>query len=94
MTNLTDLIETQTSMGLCNGMIMFDLQKAFDTVEHALLSDKLGEIGVESVSWFRSFLAERNHFIQVNDTQSDSSLITLGVPQGSSLATSRSVLCK
>ena len=38
-----------------------------------------------SVDWFKSYLSGRNQFVQVNDTYSDSSPITCGVPQGSIL---------
>ena len=66
-------------------MILLDLQKAFDTVEHLILCDKLRAMGVCSVDWFESYLSGRNQFVQVNDTTSDSSPITCGVPQGSIL---------
>lgn len=66
-------------------MILLDLQKAFDTVDHLILCEKLRAMGVCSVDWFKSYLSGRNQFVQVNDTYSDSSLITCGVPQGSIL---------
>ena len=34
LTYLTDYIKTQTSKGLYTRMLMLDLQKAFDTVDH------------------------------------------------------------
>ena len=37
---LTDYIKTQTSKGLYTGMLMLDLQKAFDTVDHDILCKK------------------------------------------------------
>ncbi|KAH3887298.1 hypothetical protein DPMN_011314 [Dreissena polymorpha] len=40
---------------------MLDLQKAFDTVDHDILCRKLRAMGVESVEWFRSYLADRTH---------------------------------
>ena len=36
-------------------------------------------------TWFRSYLSHRNQIVQVNDTVSDPSLVTCGVPQGSIL---------
>ena len=42
-------------------------------------------MGVCSVDWFKSYLSGRNQFVQVNDTYSNSSPITCGVPQGSIL---------
>ncbi|KAH3707303.1 hypothetical protein DPMN_066704 [Dreissena polymorpha] len=40
---------------------MLDPQKAFDTVDHDILCRKLRAMGVESVEWFRSYLADRTH---------------------------------
>ena len=64
---------------------MLDLQKALDTVYHDILCKKLKTMGIKSVDWFRSYLAYRNQIINVNDTESDPSLVTCGVPQGSIL---------
>ena len=85
LTYLTDYIKTQTSKGLYTGMLMLDLQKAFNTVYHDILCKKLKPMGIKSVDWFRSYLAYRNQIINVNDTESDPSLVTCGVPQGSIL---------
>ncbi|KAH3801639.1 hypothetical protein DPMN_155297 [Dreissena polymorpha] len=41
---------------------MLDLKKAFDTVDHDILCRKLRAMGVESVEWFRSYLADRTQF--------------------------------
>ena len=81
----TDYIKTQTSKGLYTGMLMLDLQKAFDTVDHGILCKKLKAMGIKSVVWSRSYLSYRNQFVNVNDTESDPSLVTSGVPQGSIL---------
>ena len=42
-------------------------------------------MGVMSVDWFRSYLSNRNQVVCVNNSQSDPSLVTCGVPQGSIL---------
>ena len=64
---------------------MLDLQKAFDTVDHDILCKKLKAMGIKPVNWFRSYLSNQNQIVNVNDTESDPSLVTLvtcGVPQG------------
>jgi len=49
-------IKTQSSKGLYTGVIMLDLQKAFDTVDHHILCSKLQTMGVNSTKWFESYL--------------------------------------
>ena len=73
---LVDFIKEETSKVLYTGMIMFDLQKAFNTVDHLILCEKLRAMGVGSVDWFTSYLSGRNQFVQVNGNLSDSSPIT------------------
>ena len=85
--HLTDYIRTNTSKGLYAGLVLIDLQKAFDTVDHHILCNKLLAMGVhtESVNWFKSYLNDRNQIVEVNSVQSQSLNISCGVPQGSIL---------
>ena len=82
---LTDFIKSEISKGNYVGMILIDLQKAFDTVNHSILLAKLDAIGVSDVSWFRSYLTDRHQCVDVNGTLSEFQPITCGVPQGSIL---------
>ena len=83
--HLFDYLKNNTSKGLYTGMLLLDLQKAFDTVDHDILCKKLETIGVLSVGWFRSYLCDRKQFVQINSVLSDPGLVTCGVPQGSIL---------
>ncbi len=67
--------------------IFCDLRKAFDTVDHAILLKKLAKLGVRGVelSWFKSYLSQRQQFVLVNGMSSTLLSILLGVPQGSIL---------
>jgi hypothetical protein len=84
---LTDYIKNQMEEGKYTGLVMLDLQKAFDTVDHKILLDKLEALGVDdmSVSWFKSYLCERKQVVDINGTISEMAKISCGVPQGSIL---------
>ena len=65
-----------------------DFKKAFDTMNHILLS-KLAHYGIrgQANNWFHSYLTQRVQFISVNRFNSQLHLISHGVPQGSVLGT-------
>ena len=65
--------------------ILFDLQKAFNTVNHEILCQKLSAMGVVSVGLFRSYLSNRSQMVDVNNASSDFQRIACGVPQGNIL---------
>ena len=67
--------------------IFLDLSKAFDTINHQILLDKLEYYGLDSVSlnWFRSYLSNRFQTVYINDVNSIRKPISTGVPQGSVL---------
>ncbi|KAI4790092.1 hypothetical protein KUCAC02_034835, partial [Chaenocephalus aceratus] len=67
-----DHIKQEVDEGKYCGMVMLDLQKAFDTVNHPILIDKLKAIGFDklSVSWMQSYLEGREQMVEVNGTLS------------------------
>ena len=84
LVNLTDHIRSETAKGNVTGMVMIDLQKAFDTCDHSVLLQKLDCMGIEP-DWFRSYLSGRRQGVKVGDTISSFLDVTCGVPQGSIL---------
>ena len=64
-----------------------DFRKAFDSVDHKILLDKLNFYGVRGIPflWFKSYLGDRKQFVNVNGVNSDTILLTHSVPQGSNL---------
>jgi hypothetical protein len=68
-------------------VIYFDFSKAFDTVPHEKLLEKLQSIGVNGslLKWFENYLFHRNFRVKVQNEFSNSKYITSGVPQGSVL---------
>ena len=67
--------------------VFLDLKKAFDTVDHKILLDKLYAHGLRNniYEWFRSYLANRSQYVMYNNSKSETKHITHGVPQGSIL---------
>ena len=67
--------------------IYMDLSKAFDTMDHHILLNKLKYYGVNNteLSWFQSYLTERSQYVEVNGITSNALAISTGVPQGSIL---------
>ena len=63
---------------------MLDVQKAFDSVDHKMLCEKIRLAGIEP-DWFISYLENRKQTIYVNETFSSLQTIKCGVPQGSIL---------
>ena len=85
--HLTDNIRGNMDKGNYVGMILLDLQKAFDTVNHDILLGKLKAIGMSSnaVNWFASYLSDRKQLVDISGISSSLDNITCGVPQGSIL---------
>ena len=73
--------------GLINGVVFIDLKKAFDTIDHQIMLQKLRNYGIDqmSLTWFESYLTNRTQKCRVNDQLSNSAPVTCGVPQGSNL---------
>ena len=67
--------------------IYFDLQKAFDTVDHDILLAKLHFYGIRGtlLAWFKNYLKNRKQYTVVNNVSSSIENVTRGVPQGSVL---------
>ena len=73
--------------GECAIGIFLDFQKAFNTVNHGILLDKLSHYGIRgpAYDWFSSYLNERYQFVVYNGCESEHKFIQCGVPQGSIL---------
>ena len=74
-----------------NGKIPFniylDLSKAFDTLDHNILIEKLKfySLTQSALTLLQSYLHERKQYVQINDAHSNVTLTSCGVPQGSIL---------
>ena len=72
---LTALLEATNSWsvnidnGLVNGVVFIDLKKAFDTIDHKIMLQKLGNYGVDpnSLRWFKSYLTDRTQKCRIQN---------------------------
>jgi hypothetical protein len=82
-----DKIRKEMDNGKLIGCVYLDLSKAFDTIGHGILLDKLPAYGVEGpeLAWFTDYLLNRTQFVEMQNNCSRPSTITTGVPQGSIL---------
>jgi hypothetical protein len=70
-----------------NIAVFVDLKKAFDTVDHTILLNKLkyyGFIGDE-LKWIQSYLSNRSQKCFINGVPSNPGIMKCGVPQGTIL---------
>ena len=84
---LTNRILTGFDSGLLTGMILIDLQKAFDTINHDILLKKMASLGFSnhSIKWFQSYLSGRRFREKFKNKYSSTAKIECGAPQGSIL---------
>ena len=82
-TNITNALSNKHS-SYC---IFLDFAKAFDTVNHEILIEKLKYYGVHgsTLKLFQSYLSNRTQVVEVNGKVSEKGVIKHGVPQGSIL---------
>ena len=76
---ITENIQTQLDKGKYCAGVFVDLKKAFDTVDHNMLLQKLDN------EWSCSYLKKRKQFVSIENNMSSVKEILTGVPQGSIL---------
>ena len=84
---LTDKVKIGFEEGLLTGMVLIDLQKAFDTIDHSILLEKMNCLGFagKMIAWYTSYLTNRSFIVNVGKEFSSPGKLSYGVPQGSIL---------
>ena len=87
LTCLVDKISNALENGEYVLGLFLDFSKAFDTVNHDILFEKLEYLGIRGIPlmWCKSFLSDREQYVVYNDTSSSRKKVTCVVPQGSIL---------
>ena len=80
-------IQQQLDLKLDPFAVFLDMSKAFDTLYHEILLQKLSFYSVQntSLNLFKSCLSEISQFVSIGGTSSPLRTINTGVPQGSIL---------
>ena len=83
--NLLDIVFRELDSGNITALIMLDMSSAFDTVDHAILIQRLRYLGIKGtvLDWFISYLCDRSHYVRIGDSTSCKTMTKFGVPQGS-----------
>jgi len=77
-----DKIRKAMDKGMLTGAIYIDLSKAFDTISHASIIEKLPDFGITGTpqSWFSSYLFGRFQQVSYDGTLSSREPLFCGVP--------------
>ena len=83
----TDIILKAIDDKKLTAVVLLDVSKAFDSLDHDILFSKLKDVGLssEALNWFASYLTNRYQVVRINSILSDALNLKSGVPQGSIL---------
>ena len=84
---LIDHISNNLDNGKVPFSIFLDLSKAFDTLDHTILTQKLKHYGIKgcALKLLQNYLSNRKQYVELNNVKSEMCEIKTGVPQGSIL---------
>ena len=92
---LTDFISTDMDKPMHTGMILVDLQKAFDTLEHGVLLEKMKYLSFRTslIKRFESYLSNKTFLVCIDNVFSEAGALKYDVLQGSILGPLLFLLC-
>ena len=87
LNEIVNYIYEENDNGRTVGIASLDLSKAFDSINHNLLLQKLTKFGLgqTSIDWCHSYLTDRKQQTKFSNYLSNVDTVTSGVPQGSIL---------
>ena len=87
LVEITEFFHQELEKRNIPAIVATDLSKAFDSVSHGLLLQKLQDLGLHrmSTTWIGSYLSERTQSTKFSSVTSDEDRVLAGVPQGSIL---------
>ena len=87
LVEITEFLHKELKKKNVPAIVATDPSKAFDSVSHRLLLQKMGNLGLHKtcIEWIGSYLSEQTQSTSFSSTTSDEDKVLAGVPQGSIL---------
>ena len=87
ITEITNRLRKAIDNNLYICGVFLDFSKAFDTVNHKILLEKLepNEIRGIPFNWFQSYLSNKKQYVGLDGIKSQNQTTLCGIPQGSTL---------
>ena len=87
ITEITETLRKSIDENLYTCGVFIDFAKAFDTVNHNILLNKLEAYCIRGLplQWFARYLSNRKQYVALGDFESTRQTMICGIPQGSTL---------
>ena len=85
LVNVTEQIYKYINKGKISLLVLLNLTKAFDSLKHEFLLNKLVRLNIGS-TWFESYFHDRTHSVKIDKIMSEAKSNLYGVTQRSILA--------